>query len=75
MTNQMKRNRKSKTPVVLPPTEFSNAMIDIYGSCSAVGWQDSKEWRLFCAGRASAAAYLANLAAEMSKDEKELSRW
>ena len=60
----------------LPPVAFSNAMNDIYGSThfDFTNWQDSKEWRLFCAGRASAAAYLANEANQMAKDEDQLAK-
>jgi len=43
-----------KKDVKLPPTEYSNAMNLIYRDWDFSDWEQSKEWRLWNAGRASA---------------------
>jgi RNA recognition motif-containing protein len=41
--------------IKLPPTEFSNAINFIYKDFDFTNWEESKEWRLFNAGRESEA--------------------
>ena len=55
--------------LTLPPITFSNAMNSIYDDWDFTNWQESKEWKLFNAGKAAAARdimYEAQLVAEES---------
>jgi hypothetical protein len=58
---------------VLPPVAFSNAMNKIYPDWDAFRWPDSKEWKLFNAGRAAAMSDASAEAAGMFKEFCELS--
>ena len=60
----------------LPPAQFSNAVIDVYGvnGFDFIKWEDSKEWRLFNAGKAAAFSDMAAEAAGQFKEAKEKSR-
>jgi len=42
---------KKEVAITLPPVQFSNAMNEIYEHWDFRGWETSKEWRLFNAGR------------------------
>ena len=63
---------KKKVTYTLPPMAFSNAMNSIYLGYDFTDWPNSKEWKLFNAGRASAASDLSMEAAGMFKTCKQM---
>lgn len=50
----MSGKKKQPEQVKLPPVGFSNAMNFIYDDWDFRGWETSKEWRLWNAGREDA---------------------
>lgn len=70
-----KRKGKEDGPVLLPPTAFSNAMNNLWPDFDFRCWPDSREWRLFNAGRAAAAEHLAAEANELRQSAKIQSMW
>lgn len=64
-----------KTKVfTMPPVEFSNALSWIYGSFDFTDWENSKEWRLFNAGRAAALDYIATDTKMLAKEYDKIVR-
>lgn len=53
-----KFSEKPFNPFKMPPTAFSNAMNEIYNGWDFTGWESSKEWKLFNAGKVDAAQSL-----------------
>lgn len=52
---EKKPEKKPDQKFVFPPADFSNAMIELMGDeFDFRGWQDSKEWKLYNAGRKAA---------------------
>lgn len=54
----MKTKTKKLTLTCMPPTAFSNFINSIYPGFDFIDWENSKEWKLFNAGMASAAENL-----------------
>lgn len=66
---------KKEQQVSLPPAEFSNAIHFIYGNeFDFRTWPQSREWRLFNAGKAAACSDAAAELAAMFKEAKDKSR-
>jgi hypothetical protein len=59
---------------VLPPRGFSNAILDIYPGFDFRKWQESREWKLFNAGRAWAASEIASDSEIMSDAYRKLEK-
>ena len=54
-----KKELKNKKFIELPPAQFSNAINVLYENWDFSDWPNSKEWRLFNAGRETEARSMA----------------
>jgi hypothetical protein len=55
----MKKKELKNKFIKLPPAQFSNAMNVLYENWDFTNWPNSKEWRLFNAGRETEARSMA----------------